>query len=260
MAYPGSAPVNVPSVPQYEPRPSTGPPPSSLTREVSQLAWRTAVSFAVTAANHIDQGATGIKRMCLFGGVSACVFSVWNLLFIYQLVLAPIHYLVYFYQLLFGVVSCLIEAPERFLEMSHSIKSAHEFVLANHKFLTTFGGRGLFYLFQGSLCLDLSMVSLSSLQACYMFLISILCILTQYDLLGVVCPCAMREGAKADGGESGDTVSGLPPQDHVAPRGQLAWSATTYDANTPWARAGTVPLTQGQPAPGPDTGPYIVTR
>merc|ERR1711920_421962 len=95
-------------------------------------------------------------------------------------------YVLWCYEFLFGVVTCLLEAPDDWLEHAPDqpgmINKGQAFVKEHAKFLTTEGGRGLFYLFQGSIMMALERFSieLSLFLAVYMFGLGALLIAMQY--------------------------------------------------------------------------------
>merc|ERR1719203_388327 len=91
-------------------------------------------------------------------------------------------YLVNAYQMLFGLITCILEAPEEWVSKNDKLKNGQRIIHEYCKFLTTFGGRGLFYLFQGSLAISLTGVSLQLFLGIYMGFVGLMCIAAQYDL------------------------------------------------------------------------------
>merc|ERR1712222_213065 len=108
-------------------------------------------------------------------GSAATIVNIFDVLF------EPLEYLISMYQLMFGLGTCIIEAPQEW--GSNNVAKIQKFIHEHAKFLTTFGGRGLFYLFQGSLVLSLGDMFLSIVIGCYMFLLGVVCIAMQYGFL-----------------------------------------------------------------------------
>merc|ERR1719277_2009459 len=116
------------------------------------------------------------------GGLVTFAFGVLGFIDIFDAVLDPLYYLVNAYQMLFGLATCIIEAPREWVREHAKLQRAQAFIYDFAKFLTTFGGRGLFYLFQGSLALSLTGISLQFLLGCYMVFLGLICIAAQYGL------------------------------------------------------------------------------
>lgn len=120
--------------------------------------------------------------LCFVGGFMTFVFGAIGMVNIFGALFAPLYYLVNAFQMLFGLATCIIEAPGEWVHKSPQLKKAQGFIYEFSKFLTTFGGRGLFYLFQGSLAISLTGMSLQFLLGCYMFFVGALCIATQFGV------------------------------------------------------------------------------
>mmetsp|Transcript_10710 Transcript_10710/g.28472 ORF Transcript_10710/g.28472 Transcript_10710/m.28472 type:complete len:194 (+) Transcript_10710:94-675(+) len=139
-------------------------------------------SWSMVSA-YIQRGPQGMSWLCFVGGMTTFAFGLLGFIDIFEAVFEPLYYLVNFYQMLFGLATCILEAPVEWVGASAQISQAQKFLLEYAKFLTTFGGRGLFYLFQGSLSISLTGVSLQFLLGCYMFFVGALCIAAQYGII-----------------------------------------------------------------------------
>eukprot|EP00811_Abedinium_folium_P001504 NODE_11377_length_1290_cov_10.475494.p1 GENE.NODE_11377_length_1290_cov_10.475494~~NODE_11377_length_1290_cov_10.475494.p1 ORF type:complete len:293 (-),score=56.43 NODE_11377_length_1290_cov_10.475494:276-1154(-) len=73
------------------------------------------------------------------------------------------------------------------------IKRAREVIFEHARFLTKPGGRGLFYIFQGSLGLGISGISIMGFSSMYMMVVGVLCIFIQYGLCEFLAPKDMRD-------------------------------------------------------------------
>mmetsp|Transcript_49495 Transcript_49495/g.146192 ORF Transcript_49495/g.146192 Transcript_49495/m.146192 type:complete len:199 (-) Transcript_49495:79-675(-) len=132
---------------------------------------------------YIQRGPEGMSWLCFMGGFVTAVFGFVGFIDIFDAMLSPLYYLVNLYQMMFGLTTCIIEAPVEWVEKSAKLKQGQRFIYDFMKFLTTFGGRGLFYLFQGTLALSLAdSVSLQSLLALYMSGCGVFCIAAQFGL------------------------------------------------------------------------------
>lgn len=152
----------------------------ALAKEVGANVLSSASDIAGYVKDYIQRGPDGIGKLCFIGGFLTFALGLFGLVDIFGAVLAPLEYLVNAYQMVFGLVTCVIEAPLDWVDKGGKLKRAQGFIHEFAKFLTTFGGRGLFYLFQGSLSLSQSWLSLSFFLALYMFLLGLICIALQY--------------------------------------------------------------------------------
>mmetsp|Transcript_61107 Transcript_61107/g.176088 ORF Transcript_61107/g.176088 Transcript_61107/m.176088 type:complete len:186 (-) Transcript_61107:216-773(-) len=133
---------------------------------------------------YIQRGPEGISWLCFMGGLATFLLGVLGFIDIFDAMLDPLYYLINAYQMLFGLCTCIIELPRDF--ENQKLQSAQKFVYKFGKFLTTIGGRGLFYLFQGSLALSLTGVSLQFLLGCFMLFVGLLCLLEQCGFSGIL--------------------------------------------------------------------------
>lgn len=133
-----------------------------------------------------DHGPTNsVSYLCLLGGVLNIVYNIFFFMDVFDALYEPITYVVCAYQLVFGLISCMIEAPEEWVQrmQSQSVATIQQRIHENAMFLTTKGGRGLFYAFQGSLLLALDGMFLSTALGLYMILLGIVLIAMQYGFL-----------------------------------------------------------------------------
>mmetsp|Transcript_78585 Transcript_78585/g.138519 ORF Transcript_78585/g.138519 Transcript_78585/m.138519 type:complete len:191 (-) Transcript_78585:97-669(-) len=152
----------------------------SLAQEFSSNALTATKDMAIVMREYIQRGPEGVGWLCFVGGFATGVLGLLGFIDIFDLLLDPLEYLVNAYQMAFGLTVCVIEAPPEWVDKSEKLKKAQRFIREFAKFLTTFGGRGLFYLFQGSLDLALNSVSLTFFVGCYMCCMGVLCIAMQY--------------------------------------------------------------------------------
>ncbi|CAK9104262.1 unnamed protein product [Durusdinium trenchii] len=154
----------------------------TLAKEFSTSALTTTMDMAGKVKDYIQRGPEGVGYLCFVGGAASVFLGLLGFLDIAGILMSPLQYLVNAYQTGFGLVVCVLEAPPEWLSNARLAK-AQRFIHEFAKFLTTFGGRGLFYLFQGSLDLSLDTYSLTWLVGCYMCCMGGVCIGMQYGLL-----------------------------------------------------------------------------
>jgi hypothetical protein len=131
--------------------------------------------------DYIRRGPQGVTWLCFVGGVANIVFNLGTLVDIFDVLSDPVTYVVCVYQMMFGLCSCMIEAPKEWA--NEKVGKVQKFIYDRAKFLTTAGGRGLFYLFQASLVLAMDNGLLSMVLGLYMLGIALLCIAWQYKLI-----------------------------------------------------------------------------
>eukprot|EP00930_Biecheleria_cincta_P085671 TRINITY_DN75047_c0_g1_i1.p1 TRINITY_DN75047_c0_g1~~TRINITY_DN75047_c0_g1_i1.p1 ORF type:complete len:200 (-),score=37.10 TRINITY_DN75047_c0_g1_i1:23-586(-) len=153
---------------------------AALANEILTHVLAGTKSFAEVMKEYIERGPEGVSWLCFLGGFATCILGVLGVFNVFAIVMEPLEYLVNAYQMMFGLTACVLEAPQDWVNKSQRLMKAQKFVYEFAKFLTTKGGRGLFYLFQGSLDLSLNSISLTLVVGCYMCVIGILCIAMQF--------------------------------------------------------------------------------
>jgi len=134
-------------------------------------------TFADQMKNYIEQGREGIRVFCFVGGVAISLYSFMAVLNVFGILGSTLHYLVQVYQLLFGLMTCVLEADPAWLDKFDKLANAQAWVQEHMKVLTYLWGRGVFYLFQGSLAyLASSTFTLGFFAGAWMVLCGILCI------------------------------------------------------------------------------------
>mmetsp|Transcript_81032 Transcript_81032/g.127621 ORF Transcript_81032/g.127621 Transcript_81032/m.127621 type:complete len:172 (+) Transcript_81032:105-620(+) len=121
------------------------------------MADKNALLSSVTAQwKELEQYIEGkdhrLRQLCFFGGVAVIASGLLSLIQLFNIVTKPIYYVVNVYQVFFGVITCLTEIDEQFLQGAYHTalpyqKWMHEWALG----LTRLWGRALFYVFQGML-------------------------------------------------------------------------------------------------------------
>jgi len=157
-----------------------------LAREIVQGTVQTAAKDTLGAVHHYIQkgpGSDGVGWLCCIGGLATTVVGALSLLNVFA-IFDPLAYLLNVYFLFFGITTCVLEAPDDWLRRSGKLLNARQFLETYTRFLVTRGGRGLFYLFQGSLWITLdSTFSISFVLGTYLLFLGLLCIALQYGML-----------------------------------------------------------------------------
>lgn len=100
----------------------------------------------------IEQGHPGIRAFAFAGSVASfilCLFSVFNPMVLFG---SPIVWAIAAYQGVFSISTLIFEAkPEWVSRLSSGLEVYQDYVLTNASFLARSFGRGLFYIFQGTL-------------------------------------------------------------------------------------------------------------
>jgi hypothetical protein len=111
-------------------------------------------------SNEIEQGNALIQLLSFAAGVASCLLAVFSVIHLGEVLSNLINYMIAVYQLIFALTTLLFEAkPEWLQKFEDTVKlpvsSYQDTLIRNAHFLTYAGGRGMFYLFQGSLWLGL---------------------------------------------------------------------------------------------------------
>jgi len=100
----------------------------------------------------VEQGPTGVRVLAFAASVASCVNAVMFCLGVGNL-LSVVAYVVCAYQLIFAISSLIFEAPPSVMEKIPGITKYQDMLIDKAKFVSEVLGRGLFYIFQGSLWL-----------------------------------------------------------------------------------------------------------
>jgi len=155
----------------------------SLVREVGSAGLSTLSECFSAVLHYVQQGpgSEGVGWLCFVGGFFTTIYSLFSLIDIFTALFHPLLYLLSIYFLLFGLMTCILEAPDEWQKRSKRLARVRTFIRENARFLTTKGGSGLFYLFQGSLWLSQEQgLSPELILGCYMGLLGLLNIAIQH--------------------------------------------------------------------------------
>lgn len=101
----------------------------------------------------IQQGPAGVRFFSFIGGVGSAVVAVLAMINPLKLIFGPVIYVLSGYQLLFSLTTIIFEMPPEWITKVPGVTAYQDMLMDKAKFLTETLGRGLFYVFQGTLWL-----------------------------------------------------------------------------------------------------------
>lgn len=111
----------------------------------------------VAFQDYVQQGPRAVTNLCLCGGVSTSCLGLAYLAGFSGVIYNPFGYLLHVYMFLFGIATVILEADvDRIADTSlhpavPHIQQAQGWLHSKIQFLTELNGRGLFYIYQGTL-------------------------------------------------------------------------------------------------------------
>uniref|UniRef100_A0A7S4SLN3 Uncharacterized protein n=1 Tax=Alexandrium monilatum TaxID=311494 RepID=A0A7S4SLN3_9DINO len=99
----------------------------------------------------IEQGPEGVQVLAFGAGAASLVLAALQVLNPLAVVGAAFTYVVSLYQVVFSLTTMLFEAKTEWINQIQSISEYHDLLMVNMRFLSLSLGRGLFYVFQGSI-------------------------------------------------------------------------------------------------------------
>jgi hypothetical protein len=173
-------------------------------KQYAGMAGAMAADYAGKAGtefmNQIEQGPTGVRFLAFCGGCASTGYAGYNMLGLLNplnLVGGVVTYVICGYQIIFGITGVIQEMPPDYMAKVPGINGYQDILMHKAAFLSDVAGRGLFYIFIGSLWLALGGLSPIDLAlGAYMTFIGGLHIAMHYGKLGVVAE-KMRAGTDA---------------------------------------------------------------
>jgi len=103
----------------------------------------------------VQQGPDGVRALCFLAGSVSCANSVLECINPLRAVFVPFVYLISLYQLMFALVTMTFEASQSLVAKIPYLSGWHDQIIEAAPFLTRPLGRGLFYVFQGTLWISM---------------------------------------------------------------------------------------------------------
>lgn len=122
-------------------------------REYAGQAAHYVVNAGGILVAQIQQGPAGVRFLGFCGGIASAVLSVMAIINPLGLVFGPVAYLLCSYQFIFSLTTVIFEMPPEYVAKVPVVSQYQDLLLQKAKFLSETLGRGLFYIFQGSLWL-----------------------------------------------------------------------------------------------------------
>jgi len=119
------------------------------------LAARYAAMMPAGIVAQIEQGPAGVRLLAFIGGCASCVNSGLDIINPLGALLSTVSYLISAYQVVFSLTTMIFEAKPEWIQKVPSLDKYQDLLIEKCKFMTESLGRGLFYVFQGTLWLSL---------------------------------------------------------------------------------------------------------
>merc|ERR1712166_1085502 len=107
-------------------------------------------------------GPSGVMFLAFCGGVASTGYAGYNMLGLLNplnLVGGVVTYVICAYQIIFGLTTTIYEMPVQYSEKLPGVDKYHKLLMEKAAFLSDVAGRGVFYIFIGSLWLALGGLS-----------------------------------------------------------------------------------------------------
>jgi len=99
----------------------------------------------------IEQGPEGVQILSFIAGVASLVLAILQVINPLELLGATFTYVISLYQVIFSLMTMLFEAKTEWVSQYEFVSQLQDILMLNMRFLTLTLGRGLFYIFQGSI-------------------------------------------------------------------------------------------------------------
>lgn len=162
----------------------------SATQQGFQAAKDGAMQVGGELHKYVQEGPAGISILCFLGGLATCIIGCFGLVGNFSNGLSqPFQYVLNAYLTFFGFVAILLEADVEILSTKPVIGKLapvveqKQFQIFEHaKFLTELRGRGLFYIFVGSLAGTQCLYCLLFLCGLWNAAMGIMCLLMSFGI------------------------------------------------------------------------------
>lgn len=153
----------------------------------------------------IEQGPAGVRFLCFIGGCASVANGVIGLLDLGRVLGDPVRYVLSFYQMVFSITTMLFEAPPEYIAKIPGLNGYQDMLMEKAKFLSETLGRGVFYIFQGTLWLCFASLShpLNLAVGCWMIFCGFLTLLIHFGGLQTFAEKVKEGYSKIGSGSSG---------------------------------------------------------
>lgn len=140
--------------------------------------------------NQIEQGPSGVRFLAFCGSAASAGYAIYCLIGLINPLTwigGVVKYVICFYQLVFATTGAIFEMPPEYAAKIPGINKYQDMLMVKASFLTDVAGRGLFYIFVGTLWLSLAGFSIIDIGlGCYMVFMGFLHIAMHYGELATV--------------------------------------------------------------------------
>lgn len=157
-------------------------------REHASYAGQAAMQAGASLREYVQTGPAGVSVLCFMGGIATTFVGLLGMLNL-GAIFTPFYYVLNIYLLCFGVISFLLEADSQRLgefavigKLAPLVASYQKQVFEQANFLTQLRGRGLFYLFIGTLAGSQCLLCLTFICGLWNVLMGVLCLMMSFGM------------------------------------------------------------------------------
>jgi len=161
--------------------------------EQAQQGWNTARDGLGEAiqqlGGYVQEGPAGVSILCFLGGLATTIVGVLGILNFTSMASSPFQYVLNLYLTLFGVVTFLLEADVEAVRklrilgaLAPWVERYQMEVFNRAQFLTELRGRGLFFVFVGSLAITQCVMCLLFFVGIWNLFMGVVCVMMSYGI------------------------------------------------------------------------------
>merc|ERR1719424_2164096 len=167
-------------------------------KEYASKAGALAAQYGAMGADmfmsKLEQGNVGVRVLAFFISLASIANAVQTVINPVSL-LGPITYVISVYQLIFATSSALFELPPEYLEKVKFLEEYQHMIAQKCAFMSDVQGRGMFYIFQGTLWFGFASMDILDLAvAALLVFIGIVHVAMHYGVGPSTIAAKMREG------------------------------------------------------------------
>jgi len=166
-----------------------------------------AKTAVIELGKYIQEGPAGISVLCFLGGLATTVIGILGILTVTDGLTNPFHYVLNIYLTVFGIIAVMLEADLAALQrlpilgkLGPLIEKYQMDIFRKANFLTELFGRGLFYIFVGTLAITQCFVCLLFLAGLWNLLMGVVCVLMSFGINPVENVQLQQQGRQGEQG------------------------------------------------------------
>lgn len=165
---------------------ATDPAVQAKAKHYAGVALNMVATAGENVVGCIEQGPTGVRVLAFVGGIGSLCLSALHLINPGNIIML-FSYAVAVYQAIFALTTMLFEVKPEWVEKVTWLGEYQDILVRECRFITLVGGRGLFYIFQGSLwivfCQNLVAEIAELVVGLYLCLIGALHVLMHFGIM-----------------------------------------------------------------------------